>query len=74
MTVPLLFLTREFVYGAFGRLVNVTLMAARQAVAPDGTQSRVAATINFAGRDWPRSARCSAASSHRSGRCAPPSR
>ncbi|MFD5448180.1 MFS transporter [Streptomyces sp. NPDC127100] len=38
-----------FVFGLGGQLVNVTLMAVRQAVTPDGMQGRVAATITFAG-------------------------
>ena len=37
------------VFGAFGQLVNVTVMAVRQAVTPAGMQGRVAATITFAG-------------------------
>jgi len=48
VTVPVL-LAVSFVFGAFGQLVNVTVMAVRQAVTPDGMQGRVAATINFAG-------------------------
>jgi MFS family permease len=39
----------NFVFGAFGQLVNVTVMAVRQAVTPDTLQGRVAATITFAG-------------------------
>ncbi|MFI5634394.1 MFS transporter [Streptomyces sp. NPDC051664] len=39
----------NFVFGAFGQLVNVTVMAVRQAVTPDGMQGRVAATITFVG-------------------------
>ncbi|MEV6616698.1 MFS transporter [Streptomyces sp. NPDC051051] len=38
-----------FVFGAGGQLVNVTVMAVRQAVTPDGMQGRAAATITFAG-------------------------
>ncbi|WP_190049294.1 MFS transporter [Streptomyces lomondensis] len=38
-----------FVFGFGGQLVNVTVMAVRQAVTPDGMQGRVAATITFAG-------------------------
>ncbi|MFG2457655.1 MFS transporter [Streptomyces sp. NPDC048523] len=38
-----------FVFGAGGQLVNVTVMAVRQAVTPDGLQGRVAATITFVG-------------------------
>jgi MFS family permease len=37
------------VFGAFGQLVNVTVMAVRQAVTPDDLQGRVSATITFAG-------------------------
>jgi predicted MFS family arabinose efflux permease len=37
------------VFGTFGQLVNVTVMAVRQAVTPDGMQGRAAATITFAG-------------------------
>jgi MFS family permease len=39
----------NFVFGTFGQLVNVTVMAVRQAVTPIGMQGRAAATINFAG-------------------------
>jgi MFS family permease len=39
----------NFVFGTFGQLVNVTVMAVRQTVTPDGMQGRVAATINFVG-------------------------
>ncbi|MEV6752547.1 MFS transporter [Streptomyces sp. NPDC051214] len=39
----------NFVFGAFGQLVNVTLMAVRQAITPVPMQGRVVATINFAG-------------------------
>ncbi|MFD4632386.1 MFS transporter [Streptomyces sp. NPDC058284] len=39
----------NFAFGAFGQLVNVTLMAVRQAVTPLLLQGRVVATINFAG-------------------------
>lgn len=38
-----------FVFGAGGQLVNVTVMAVRQAATPDGMQGRVAATITFVG-------------------------
>ncbi|MFE0173721.1 MFS transporter [Streptomyces sp. NPDC059002] len=48
VTVPAL-LAVNFVFGTFGQLVNVTVMAVRQAVTPDGLQGRVAATITFAG-------------------------
>ncbi|MEV0522605.1 MFS transporter [Streptomyces sp. NPDC050439] len=39
----------NFVFGVFGQLVNVTLMAVRQAVTPVPMQGRVVATINFVG-------------------------
>ncbi|MFF0156194.1 MFS transporter [Streptomyces sp. NPDC005263] len=48
VTVPVL-LTVNFVFGTGGQLVNVTVMAVRQTVTPDGMQGRVAATITFAG-------------------------
>ncbi|MGJ3561275.1 hypothetical protein ACR6C2_35545 [Streptomyces sp. INA 01156] len=48
MTVPAL-LAISFAFGAFGQLVNVTLMAVRQTLTPDGMQGRAAATINFVG-------------------------
>ncbi|MFB9350533.1 MFS transporter [Streptomyces heliomycini] len=48
VTVPVL-VAVNLVFGAFGQLVNVTVMAVRQAVTPDGMQGRVAATITFAG-------------------------
>ncbi|MEV0689058.1 MFS transporter [Streptomyces sp. NPDC050388] len=48
VTVPAL-LAISFVFGAFGQLVNVTLMAVRQTLTPDGMQGRAAATINFVG-------------------------
>lgn len=48
VTVPVL-LAVNFVFGTFGQLVNVTVMAVRQAVTPDGMQGRTAATINFVG-------------------------
>ncbi|MFD8418566.1 MFS transporter [Streptomyces sp. NPDC059668] len=38
-----------FVFGAGSQLVNVTVMAVRQAVTPDGMQGRAAATITFVG-------------------------
>ncbi|MER6345108.1 MFS transporter [Streptomyces sp. NPDC001595] len=38
-----------FLFGTAGQLVNVTVMAVRQAVTPDGIQGRVAATISFVG-------------------------
>ncbi|MFE9311273.1 MFS transporter [Streptomyces sp. NPDC006706] len=42
-------LTVNFVFGTFSQLVNVTIMAVRQTVTPDGMQGRAAATINFVG-------------------------
>ncbi|MER7001462.1 MFS transporter [Dactylosporangium sp. NPDC000555] len=39
----------NLVFGAFGQLVNVTVMAVRQAITPDTLQGRVSATITFAG-------------------------
>ncbi|MWA09039.1 MFS transporter [Streptomyces sp. BA2] len=39
----------NFVFGVFGQLVNVTLMAVRQAITPVPMQGRVVATVNFAG-------------------------
>ncbi|WP_082319387.1 MFS transporter [Streptomyces sviceus] len=48
MTVVAL-LAVGFVFGAGGQLVNVTVMAVRQAVTPDGMQGRAAATITFVG-------------------------
>ncbi|MFJ8763093.1 MFS transporter [Streptomyces cyaneofuscatus] len=42
-------LTVNFVFGAFGQLVNVTVVSVRQAVTPDGMQGRAAATITFVG-------------------------
>lgn len=48
VTVPAL-LTVNFVFGTFSQLVNVTVMAVRQTVAPDGMQGRAAATVNFVG-------------------------
>lgn len=39
----------NFVFGAGGQLVNVTVMSVRQALTPDGMQGRVAATITFVG-------------------------
>ncbi|MGY0065946.1 MFS transporter [Streptomyces sp. QTS137] len=47
-TVPAL-LAVNFVFGAGGQLVNVTVMTVRQAVTPDGMQGRAAATIAFVG-------------------------
>ncbi|MEV4681214.1 MFS transporter [Streptomyces kurssanovii] len=48
VTVPAL-LAVNFLFGTFGQLVNVTVMAVRQTVTPDAMQGRVAATINFVG-------------------------
>jgi MFS family permease len=48
VTVPVL-LAVGFVFGLGGQLVNVTVMAVRQAVTPDGMQGRAAATITFVG-------------------------
>ncbi|WSP78216.1 MFS transporter [Streptomyces sp. NBC_01235] len=48
VTVPAL-LAINFVFGTGGQLVNVTVMAVRQAVTPDGMQGRAAATITFVG-------------------------
>ncbi|MGX6607178.1 MFS transporter [Micromonosporaceae bacterium Da 78-11] len=48
VTVPLL-VAVNFVFGTFGQLVNVTVMAVRQAVTPAGMQGRAAATITFVG-------------------------
>jgi predicted MFS family arabinose efflux permease len=48
ITVPAL-IAINVVFGALGQLVNVTIMAVRQAVTPDTMQGRVAATISFAG-------------------------
>ncbi|WP_250008123.1 MFS transporter [Actinoplanes sp. M2I2] len=39
----------NLVFGAFGQLVNVTIMAVRQSVTPAAVQGRVTATITFAG-------------------------
>ena len=47
-TMPVL-LAVNFVFGISGQLVNVTVMAVRQAVTPQGMQGRSAATINVAG-------------------------
>ncbi|WP_340373906.1 MFS transporter [Streptomyces sp. SS7] len=41
--------TANLVFGACGQLVNVTVMAVRQTLTPDGMQGRVAATITFVG-------------------------
>ncbi|TDC82922.1 MFS transporter [Nonomuraea deserti] len=39
----------NFAFGAFGQLVNVTMMGVRQAVTPVLMQGRVVATVTFAG-------------------------
>jgi MFS family permease len=39
----------NFVFGTFGQLVDVTIMAVRQAITPDAMQGRVAATITCVG-------------------------
>ncbi|WP_127355768.1 MFS transporter [Actinacidiphila soli] len=48
VTIPSL-VAVNFVFGTFGQLVNVTVMAVRQAVTPEGMQGRAAATITFVG-------------------------
>lgn len=48
VTLPVL-LGVNFLFGAFGQLVNVTIMAVRQALTPVRIQGRVVATINVAG-------------------------
>ena len=48
MTVSAL-LAVNVVFGTFSQLVNVTAMAVRQTVTPDGMQGRAAATITFVG-------------------------
>ncbi|MBS2553717.1 MFS transporter [Catenulispora sp. NL8] len=45
----LVLLAVSFVFGTGGQLVNVTVMAVRQAATPHEMQGRVAATITFAG-------------------------
>ncbi|MEV0278782.1 MFS transporter [Streptomyces sp. NPDC050610] len=45
----LVLLAVNFVFGAGGQLVTVTVMAVRQAVTPDEMQGRAAATITFVG-------------------------
>jgi MFS family permease len=45
----ILLMAMNFVFGAFGQLVDVTMMAIRQAVTPIQLQGRVVATINFIG-------------------------
>jgi predicted MFS family arabinose efflux permease len=48
VTIPVLAAV-VFVFGACGQLVDVTVMAIRQTVTPDGMQARVSATITFSG-------------------------
>ena len=48
VTIPAL-VAVNVVFATFGQLVDVTFMAVRQAITPDGMQGRVAATITFAG-------------------------
>ncbi|MFD8691842.1 MFS transporter [Streptomyces sp. NPDC059651] len=48
VTLPVL-IGVNFAFGTFGQLVNVTMMAVRQAITPVRIQGRVVATINFAG-------------------------
>ena len=48
LTIPAL-VAVNLVFGACGQLVDVTVMAVRQAVTPDRMQGRAAATITFAG-------------------------
>ncbi|MEW2178231.1 MFS transporter [Streptomyces sp. NPDC005406] len=48
VTLPVL-VGVNLLFGTFGQLVNVTMMAVRQAVTPVRIQGRVVATINFAG-------------------------
>jgi predicted MFS family arabinose efflux permease len=48
VTVPLL-MAINFVFGACGQLVDVTIMSVRQALIPVPMQGRVVATINVAG-------------------------
>jgi MFS family permease len=48
VTIPAL-VAVNVVFGTFGQLVDVTVMAIRQAITPDGMQGRVSATITFAG-------------------------
>jgi MFS family permease len=48
VTIPAL-VAVNFVFATFGQLVNVTVMAVRQATTPEGMQGRAAATITFAG-------------------------
>jgi MFS family permease len=48
LTIPVL-VAVNFVFGALGQLVDVTVMGVRQAITPDRMQGRAAATITFAG-------------------------
>jgi MFS family permease len=48
VTIPAL-VAVNFVFGTFGQLVDVTVMAVRQAITPDGMQGRAIATITCAG-------------------------
>ena len=48
VTIPAL-VAVNVVFGTFGQLVDVTVMAVRQALTPDRMQGRAAATITFAG-------------------------
>jgi MFS family permease len=48
VTIPAL-VAVNFVFGTFGQLVNVTIMAVRQAATPSRMQGRASATITFAG-------------------------
>jgi predicted MFS family arabinose efflux permease len=48
VTIPAL-VAINLVFGTFGQLVDVTVMAVRQAATPDEMQGRVSATITFAG-------------------------
>jgi MFS family permease len=48
LTIPAL-VAVNFIFAAFGQLIDVTVMAVRQAITPDGMQGRAAATITFAG-------------------------
>lgn len=48
VTIPLL-VAINFLFGVFSQMVNVTVMAVRQAITPVQMQGRVVATINFVG-------------------------
>ncbi|MCO6006880.1 MFS transporter [Actinoallomurus purpureus] len=48
VTISLL-MTINFVFGVFSQIVDVTVMAVRQAITPMRIQGRVVATINFVG-------------------------